>query len=132
MSLKGCQSTIKLGTNAIKDLNSVNFDNVLDQLDITDFDSACSREFIPGLRGATFALGGDYDPTDTNGQLVLVNAGLNGTLLTTTTAPNFTVNGTNGFTADAYVSAFSVSTTVEGKVVFSATLQCTGAVSILS
>lgn len=132
MSLKGCQSTIKLGTNGIKDLNSTNFDNVLDQLDVTDFDSACNREFIPGLRGATFALAGDYNPTDTTGQVVLVNAGLNGTLLTGATAPNFTVDGTNGFTADSYVSAFSVSTTVEGKVVFSATLQCTGAVSILS
>lgn len=132
MSLKGCLATMKLGTNGIKNLNNNNFDNVLDQLDSTDFDSSCSREFIPGLRGATFTLAGDYDPSDTNGQVAIVNAGLNGTLLTGAAVPNFTVDGTNGFTADAYVSAFSIGTAVEGKVTFSATLQCTGAVSILS
>jgi len=132
MSLKGCQTTIKLGTNNIAGLNSANFDAVLDQLDVTDFDSNCTREFIPGLSGATFTLSGDYKPTDINGQAVLVDAWKNKTLLTGATQPAFLVDGTNGFGADAYVSAMSVGSTPDGKVTVNFTLQCTGAISILS
>lgn len=132
MALSGNAVTIKLGTNAIAGINNIGFDTVLDQLDVTDFDSSGEREFIPGLSGATMSLGGDYEPTDTNGQVVLVNAWKNKTLLTSATAPTFTVNGTNGFSADAYVSAMNINPTVEGKVVISFTLQLTGTISINS
>jgi len=131
MALNGCAVTIKLGTNDIAGINSITFDPVADQLDVTDFDSACNREFIPGLRSATLTIAGDYEPTDTNGQAVLVAASLAGTLLTSTTKPVFTVDGTNGFTADAYVSGFSLNTAVEGKATVTYTLQLTGAVAVV-
>lgn len=132
MALNGCAVTITLGTNDVAGINSITFDPVLDQLDTTDFDSLCEREFIPGLSSGTISLAGDYEPTDTNGQTVLVNAWKNKTLLTTTTQPSFTVDGTNGFGADAFVSAFSINPTIEGKVTVSYTLQLTGAISILT
>jgi len=132
MALSGNAVTIKLGTNDVAGINSITFDPVLDQLDTTDFDSNGNREFIPGLKSGTITLAGDYEPTDTNGQVVLVNAYSNSTLLTTTTKPAFTVDGTNGFSADAYVSSFSVNPTVEGKATVTYTLQLTGAISILS
>jgi len=132
MALNGCGVTIKLGTNDIAGINNITFDPTLDQLDVTDFDSSCEREFIPGLSSGTITIAGDYEPTDTNGQVVLVNAWKNKTLLTTTTKPAFTVDGTNGFSADAYVSSFSINPTVEGKVTVTYTLQLTGAISILS
>lgn len=131
MALSGLNVTIKLGTNDVAGINSITFDPVLDQLDVTDFDSVGEREFIPGLSSGTITLAGDYEPTDTNGQKVLVDAWKAKTLLTTTTKPAFTVDGTNGFSADAFVSAFSINPTVEGKVIASYTLQLTGAISIL-
>jgi len=132
MALNGCAVTIKLGTNDIAGINNITWDAVADMLDVTDFDSSCNREFLNGLRGTTMTISGDYEPGDTNGQVVLQNAFLNGTLLTTTAKPVYTVDGTNGFTGDAYVSAFSINPTVEGKVVISVTLQITGTVSIVS
>lgn len=131
MALSGLNVTIKLGTNDIAGINSITFDPVLDQLDVTDFDSLGEREFIPGLSSGTITLAGDYEATDINGQKVLVDAWKAKTLLTTTTKPAFTVNGTNGFSADAFVSAFSINPTNEGKVTVSFTLQLTGAISIL-
>jgi len=132
MALSGNAVTIKLGTNDVAGINSITFDPVLDQLDTTDFDSNGEREFIPGLSSATITLAGDYEPTDTNGQTVLVNAWKNKTLLTTTTAPAFTVDGTNGFSADAYVASFSINPTVEGKVTVTYSLQLTGTITILT
>ena len=130
MALSGNAVTIKLGTNAIAGINNITFDTALDQLDVTEFGGTGDRAFIPGLAGATLGLAGDYDYTDTNGQKVLVDACKAKTLLTSGTQPVFTVNGTNGFAADAYVSALSVNPTVEGKVTVSYTLQLTGAVTI--
>lgn len=130
MALSGNEVTIKLGTNAIAGINNIGFDTALDQLDVTAFGGTGDRVFIPGLAGATMSLEGDYDYTDTDGQKVLVDAWKGKTLLEDTTQPTFTVNGTNGFSADAYVSAFSINPTVEGKVVVSYTLQLTGEITI--
>jgi predicted secreted protein len=130
MASSGNAVTITLGTSAIAGINNIGFDTALDQLDVTDFDSAGGREFIPGLSGATMSLAGDYEPTDTSGQTALVNAWKNKTLLTGVTAPKFTTDGTNGFSADAYVSSMSINPTVEGKVTATYTLQLTGDINI--
>ena len=130
MALNSCGVTITLGSNGIAGINNVGFDTSLDMLDVTDFDSNCEKQFIPGLSGATMTVAGDYLPADTQ-QSALVNAWKNKTKLETTTQPQFTVDGTHGFGADAYISSLSISTTVEGKVVMNASLQCTGEVSIL-
>lgn len=132
MALNGCAVTIKSGSNAIAGINSIGFDTSADMLDITDFDSSCFREFIAGLKSGTVSLSGDYEPTDTNGQVVLRDAWLNGTLLTGATVISFTVDGTNGFSANAYVTSFSVNPTVEGKVTVSFSLQLTGTISVLT
>jgi hypothetical protein len=129
MALAGYNTTVKLGSNLIAGINNVTFDAALDQLDTSAFNVGV-RSFIPGLSGATITVSGDYDPTDTNGQVALVNAWSNKTLLTTTTAPEFLVNGTNGFSADAYVSAFNVGSAVEGKATVSFTLQLTGTITV--
>jgi hypothetical protein len=132
MALNGLAVTIKLGSNDIGGINSITFDPTADMLDITAFGGTGDREFLPGLRGATLTLAGDYDYGDTNGQKVLVDNFLTGTKLESPTKPVFTVDGTIGFTADAYVSGFSANPTVEGKVTVSYTLQLTGVVAVVS
>lgn len=125
----GYSTTIKLGTNAVAGINNVTFDAQLDQLDTSAFNVG-TRSFIPGLTGAQITMSGDHDPTDTNGQVALIAAWLAKTLLTTAQAPEFFVNGTNGFSADAYVASVSIGSTVEGKATFNCTLQLTGTVTI--
>ncbi len=132
MALNGCAVTIKLGANGVLGLNNVTVDPTRDQLDVTDFDSSCSREFINGLIGTTITLSGDYEPTDTTGQVAIMSALLTPATLTGGTKPAITFDGTNGFTGDANVASASIGSTVEGKATFTATLQITGAISILS
>lgn len=129
MAIAGYGTTVKLGTNLIAGVNNATFDAALDQLDTTAFNEGV-RSFIPGLSGATISVSGDFAPTDTNGQAVILAALFAKTLLTGATAPEFLVNGTNGFSADCYISAFSVGSTVEGKATFNCTMQLTGAITV--
>jgi len=129
MAIAGHGTTVKLGTALIAGINNVTFDSTLDQLDTSAFNVGV-RSFIPGLSGATISLSGDYVPTDTNGQVVLINAWSTKELLTSTTLPAFLVNETNGFSADAYVSSLSIGSTVEGKATINATLQLTGTITV--
>lgn len=131
MALNGNAVAVSLGSTEICGINSATFDPTLDQLDTTSFCSDGEKEFIGGLSGATITLAGDYVPADA-GQLALVTAWKNKTLLTTTAQPKFLVDGTNGFSGDAYVSAFSIGATVAGKVTASYTLQLTGTITVVT
>lgn len=132
MALKGCNASFGLGANTVAELTGITNSYTADSLDVTTFDSSCLREFIAGLRSGTMDISGYYDPTDTNGQVAMFTAFLNGTTLTTTQKPKILWNGTNGFEADAIVTAYNVDTTVDGLVNFSATLQLTGTITVLS
>ena len=131
MSLNSDAVSVSLGATAICGINNITFDPVLDQLDTTNFCSDGNREFLAGLASATMKLDGDYTPADA-GQLALVNAWKNKTKLETTAQPKFLVDGTNGFSGDAYVSGMSVGASVEGKVTVSYTLQMTGAIGLVT
>ena len=131
MAKKGCNASFLLGTDVVAELNNVSNSITGETLDTTTFDSACTREFIAGLKSGTIDVSGYYDPDDTTGQVALMTALLNGTVLTTTQKPKILWNGTNGITADALVSTFNMDTTVEALVNFSATLQLTGTIAIV-
>jgi len=129
MSEAGYNTTVKLGTNLIDGINNCAFDGTLDQLDTSKFNIG-HRTFIPGLSQANMTISGDHIPGDTNGQVALIAAWKAKTLLTSATAPEFLVDGTHGFSADAYVSNIALSSTVEGKAIISVSLQLTGEVTI--
>ena len=131
MAIKGCGASFSLGSNVVAELNNIANAYSADSLDVTTFDSSCIREFIAGLRSGTMDISGFYDPTDTNGQVAMFTACLAGTTLTTTQKPKILWNGTNGFEADGIITAYNVDTAVDGTVNFSATIQLTGAVTVL-
>ena len=131
MALKGCSASFSLGSNAVAELNNISNPFTGDTLDTTTFDSNCFREFIAGLRSGTIDISGLYDPTDTNGQSALWTAFVNGTTLTTTQKPKILWDGTNGLECDGVVSSFNINGVVEGLINFSATLQLTGAPTLL-
>ena len=132
MALKGCSASFLLGTNTVAELSNISNAFTGDTLDITTFDSSCVREFIAGLKGGTIDISGFYDPTDTNGQVAMMTAFLAGTTLATTQKPKFLVDGTNGFTADGVISSYTVDAAVDGIVNFSASIQLTGTISVVS
>jgi predicted secreted protein len=131
MAVKGCSAGFYLGTNKVAELNNISNSFTGDTLDVTTFDSSCTRQFIAGLKGGTISISGFYVPGDTNGQVAMFTAFLAGTVLTTTQKPKFLVNGVNGFTADGLVSSYTVDATPEGTVNFSAEIQLTGTIAVV-
>lgn len=132
MSIKGCGASFLLGSNVVAEINNISNAYTADSLDVTTFDSSCLREFIAGLRSGTMDISGFYDPTDTTGQVAMFTAFLAGTTLETTQQPKILWDGTNGFAGDAIVTAYNVETSVDGTVNFSATLQMTGTITVVS
>jgi len=126
--MQGYGASFALGENTVAELNSITNAFTGDSLDVTAFGEVV-RSFLAGLRSGTINISGFYDPTDTNGQVAMMTAFLAGTVLTDAV---FLTNGTNGFSADAIVTNYSVDATVAGTVNFSATLQLTGTITVES
>jgi hypothetical protein len=119
---------IKNGANSIALVKDHDLTLPAEMYDITAMGGSSgspAKVFIPGLLDATVKVNATYDFTDTNGQLALFNAWLNGTLLTMTVSPN----GTNNFSITAYVKQIDVKTAVNAADSVAFDLQCTGAVS---
>ena len=130
-AVKGCGATFSLGTNQVATLTSISNPITRDSLDVTSFDSSCLREFINGLGSMTIDISGYYDSTDTTGQIAMQTAILAGTTLTTTQQPKILWDGTNGIQADAVITSLTIDAAVDGIVNFSASLQCTGTITVL-
>lgn len=129
MALPGHGASFLIGANTVAELNSITNAFTGDSLDVTNFSSTGVRSFIAGLRSGTMNIAGFYDPTDTNGQVAMMTAFLAGSALSTC---KFLTNGTNGFSADAIVTNYTLDATPSGTVNFSATLQLTGTISVVS
>lgn len=133
MAKKGCKASFNLGANKVAQLSNVTNSYTGDTLDITTFDSECLREFIAGLRSGTIDISGFYDPTDTTGQVAMFTAFLAGDVLETTQKPKFLVDELgNGFEADGLIASYNVDAEVSDKVNFSATVQLTGTITVLT
>lgn len=133
MAKKGCKASFNLGSDKVAELSNVTNSYTGDTLDITTFDSNCLREFIAGLRSGTIDVSGYYNPGDTTGQVAMFTAFLAGDTLTTTQKPKFLVDELgNGFEADGIISAYNVDADVADKVNFSATIQLTGDITVLT
>ena len=130
MALQGCATKLKIVAAVVAGLNSISLSMGSDMIDVTTFDSACWKEFVAGLKGATISASGFYDTTDTNGQVALRTALLAGSQVD---AVNYYVDGSvNGFTASVFVSSFNVGADPTGSVTLDFELQITGAVTLLS
>ena len=96
-----------------------------DSLDTSAFQSAPGwKSNIPGLGDWTATVTGGLYIGDTTGQLVIINAGLNGTSVT----PKFSVDGgSHYYSGTAFVTSFAFKCPVAGRVEFSATFKGNGA-----
>lgn len=129
MALKGCTASFLVGANTVAELVNISNSITGDSLDVTTFDSSCTREFIQGLKSGQMSIKGYYDPTDTNGQAALITAILNGSNVDD---PKFLVDSTHGITAESsVVTSVSIDGEVSGLINFSATLQLSGAITVV-
>ena len=96
-------------------------------LDDTAFEESHDgfRSRLIGLRDWSINASGDYDGSDTNGQLVILSAWENGTALYVQYLPD----GTNGVKGQCVVESFEQSGDVAGKEQMSFVLQADGALS---
>lgn len=110
-------------------LTSVDFSRDVDTPESTTFGDD-DREYIVGLRGASFSVSGFWDDTATSGPDVVLN-GLLG-LATASTfeyGPEGSTTGDIRYTGSCFLTSYSTSSPVDGITTFSADFIVTGAVT---
>lgn len=115
-------------TNKVAGVSDISLPFATNIYDTSNMDAANAgfETSIPGLSGAKPQIKMWYDPTDTNGQLVLQNAWLNKTLLYFIVS----INGTNTATFTAWVEQFNVHGPVNNANDTTVTLRMTGGVTL--
>lgn len=123
-ALAGTGGSVKLGSNTVAEIGEWSLDIGLDTNEVSAFGDSWKR-FITGLKGWTGSATGRFDQTDTNGQVALQNALLNGT----TVSIRLYVNATNYYSGTAYITQESPKASVGGTVDVDFSFTGTGALS---
>lgn len=106
-AISGSSGLFQLGSSAVAEWTKVDFDGKGKMIDVSSVENANFEQFIPGKRGGSIAVEVLFVPANTAGQLALVNAWLNGTLLTGATAPKLSrSSGGPNISGSAYVENF--------------------------
>jgi len=98
----------------INGVDNATLNRLAELLDVTQFGDTHKKR-IAGLKDSNISLSGNYDPSDTNGQLLL-NPGDEIYL-------QYLYDGTNGKQILMMVEIFEQSSAADGKQTFSSTLQ---------
>lgn len=121
---KGSEGTVKVGSNAIGEIRSFSIEETADTLeDTTMGDSA--RTFKPSLTGFTGSVDVLWDEADTTGQGALTV----GAEVTLNMYPEGDTSGDTYLTGTAIVTTRSISSSYDGLVEMSISVQGTGALT---
>jgi predicted secreted protein len=127
MAIAGFNTTVAVATGAettyfiIDGISSCDFSDGRDLLEITDFADDNLRRRIAGLRDISASLSGDVELADNGYQLLAAayNAGDRVYL-------RYLVDGTNGVMLPCLIESKDISSSVDGKVELSMSLQSEG------
>ena len=122
----GYSADMKIGTNVVAGLREVTFTPGPQLADVTTFNSSGNVQKKPTLISATISANGDYDATDTNGQVAILGAFLGRTELSDV---KWLRDGTSGYKFSGYVSSLELGASVDGIVSFSCTVDSNSAIS---
>ena len=125
MALAGKGGSIYIGANKVAEQGQWSLDLGAETLETTSFDSNGWKEYLAGLKEWSGSSEGNWNMSDTNGQLAIQNAWLNGTTL----AMEFKVSSTQKFAGNVLVTSIGVETPVGDKVSVSFEYQGTGALT---
>ena len=117
----GKEGTVQVGSNAIAEIRSFSVDESIDVVEDTSMgDSA--KTYLDSIKDFSGTIDVLYDETDTNGQTALSV----GSSVTVNFAPEGTTSGDVKLTGTAIVTGKSVSSSFDGLVESTITIQGTG------
>ena len=117
----GKEGTVQVGSNAIAEIRSFSVDESIDVVEDTSMgDSA--KTYLASIKDFSGTIDVLYDETDTNGQTALSV----GSSVTVNFAPEGTTSGDVKLTGTAIVTGKSVSSSFDGLVESTITIQGTG------
>lgn len=129
MALKGRSMKVKTGTdgtawNDVLGIKEASMQNGADNQDISTFGDTFIKR-LQGLKDVSYSMSGNYEPTDSTGQMALRDAWLNDT----TAYIAFLPDGAAGFEQKVLVSNFEISGAVDGVVEVSIDLEGNDAIA---
>ncbi|MBW2672581.1 MAG: hypothetical protein JRD89_04080 [Deltaproteobacteria bacterium] len=125
MAIAGMGGSVYLDTNKVAEIKSWSLDLGADDIETTSFDSAGWKEYLAGLKEWSGSFEGNFEPTDTTGQVALINAWVNGTSVTL----DLKIDATKKFSGSAFVKP-SIEMPVDDKGGFSCDFQGTGQLTV--
>ena len=124
-TLIGYAGKVMIGANTVAELSNWKMDLSADMPDTTVFNTTGWKSVIPGLKEWSGSAEGNFDMSDTNGQLALQNALLNGTSLSL----KLYVDGTHYYSGTAYIKKVAPEAAVDDAVKCAFDFQGSGALS---
>ncbi len=125
-ALPGKYALVQVGVSTASLINDATFAINGEIVDISAFGEQGFRRTLQNLIDADITISGFYDPDDTDGQVALRSAVLNQDSVNVSVLPD----GTSGFSCDAFVESFEVTTGVEGAVEVSISMQSDGEITV--
>ena len=117
----GKEGTVQVGSNSIAEIRSFSIDETVDTVEDTSMGDA-SKSYLASIKDFSGSVDVIYDETDTNGQVALAV----GSTVTLNFAPEGSDSGDVKLTGSAIVTSKSISSSFDGLVEASISVQGTG------
>ena len=117
----GKEGTVQVGSNAIAEIRGFSIDETIDTVEDTSMGDS-SKTYLASIKDFSGSVDVIYDETDTNGQTALSV----GSSVTLNFAPEGTASGDVKLTGTAIVTGKSVTSSFDGLVESTITVQGTG------
>ena len=117
----GKEGTVQVGSNSIAEIRSFSIDETVDTVEDTSMGDA-SKTYLASIKDFSGSVDVIYDETDTNGQVALAV----GSTVTLNFAPEGADSGDVKLTGSAIVTGKSISSSFDGLVEASISVQGTG------
>jgi hypothetical protein len=117
----GKEGTVQVGSNAIGEIRGFSIDETIDTVEDTSMGDA-SKSYLASIKDFSGSVDVLYDETDTNGQTALAV----GSSVTLNFAPEGSDSGDVKLTGTAIVTGKSITSTFDGLVESTITVQGTG------
>lgn len=128
----GRKSVVRIGETNVAEINEASFSINGELLDATVFGSDQFRKKLANFVDANISISGFYDGGDATGQAIMRNSVLTGAEVENISVLADRDVADSGFTANALVGNFEISSSVSGLVTVSISLETNGPITVSS